>query len=269
MARPLAAILAEMRESVVPCPLFMAGEFVLHSGGRTGFRIECDALQDADWVALAAWAVQLLPSFGAVEGVPRGGRKLADALAVHVTTGPLLIVDDVLSTGTCIEQWRSNREAIGLVVFARARPPAWVRWLFAMPGACAAWADEIEAATAPDLIARLTVAQKWMEAEAEDLGLIRRSGDACEECGALFSSSHVETCPALNAQRVAISVREAITALTAPQAANDVLQRTVNDQAARLTAQQAQIEALTRERDEAERRATALIGGLTPGVGVP
>lgn len=120
---------------VVPCPLFMAGEFVLHSGGRTGFRIECDALQDDDWVALAAWAVQLLPSFGAVEGVPRGGRKLADALAGHVTTGPLLIVDDVLSTGTCLEKWRGNREAIGLVVFARARPPAWVRWLFAMPAA--------------------------------------------------------------------------------------------------------------------------------------
>ena len=120
---------------LVPCPLFQAGEFVLHSGGRTRFRIECDALNDDDWSSLAAWAAQQLPPFGAVEGVPRGGVKLATALSPYVTTGPLLIVDDVLSTGACMEKWRAERHAMGLVVFARGVPPRWVRALFSVPEA--------------------------------------------------------------------------------------------------------------------------------------
>lgn len=108
----------------------------MNSGQRSAFKIECDALTDEEWGALAAWAADLLPPFGDVEGVPRGGLKLAAALERHRSPlGSLLIVDDVLTTGGCMERWRKGRDAIGLVVFARGVPPAWVTALFSMPAA--------------------------------------------------------------------------------------------------------------------------------------
>ena len=53
---------------------------------------------------------------------------------------PICIVDDVLTTGGSMEyfltQYQRNRrpfEAIGWVVFARTKPPPWVKALFQMP----------------------------------------------------------------------------------------------------------------------------------------
>ena len=112
--------------------LFHADQFTLHSGGSSPFKIDCDALSDADVCAVATWLRSILPLFGEIEGVPQGGMRLADALRSHRTAGPLLIVDDVLTTGASMETQRAGREAIGAVIFARGPCPLWITPLFTL-----------------------------------------------------------------------------------------------------------------------------------------
>lgn len=113
-----------------PRALFQWGSFVLSSGQRSPLRIECDALGAADWLAIAEWAAAVLPPFQTVEGVPRGGLRLAALLSPRArATGGLLIVDDVLTTGRSMERQRAGREAQGIVLFARGVPPPWVKAL--------------------------------------------------------------------------------------------------------------------------------------------
>lgn len=112
--------------------LFQVGDFVLRSGLRSGWKIECDALSEGDWAAAALMAAEILPPFGRVEGVPRGGVPFALALARHATRGPLLIAEDVVTTGGSMERFRAGREAIGVALFGRGSPPDWVTPLFRM-----------------------------------------------------------------------------------------------------------------------------------------
>lgn len=65
--------------------LFKFGKFTLNSGKEADWKIECDALTDADWDCLAKIAVRMLPSFGEVHGIPRGGLKLAQRLEPYAT----------------------------------------------------------------------------------------------------------------------------------------------------------------------------------------
>lgn len=153
--------------------LFQLGDFVLHSGQRSRWKIDCNAPGPQDWKTLAAMAAEFLPPFGAVEGIPGGGLKLASAMSWYrkCTCGrsapehwwtkkdedppgnclrskklvdvaglcgckrfspipPVLICDDVLTTGVSMEEQRAGREVIGLVIFARAETPKWIRVLF-------------------------------------------------------------------------------------------------------------------------------------------
>jgi orotate phosphoribosyltransferase len=114
--------------------LFQSGHFTLANGDTSTWKIECDALSTDDWNTLAMMLMEVLPPFGAVEGVPSGGLPFAAALAPHVdpTSGQLLIVDDVWTTGGSWERHRANREAIGAVVFARHAPRHGVYPLFCM-----------------------------------------------------------------------------------------------------------------------------------------
>lgn len=112
--------------------LFQAGSVMLHSGQVSDFKIDCDVLSDADLETLARLIAERCGPFGAVEGVPRGGLRLASALMPHATTGRLLIVDDVLTTGASMEQQRAERDAIGAVIFARGPCPSWVTPLFTL-----------------------------------------------------------------------------------------------------------------------------------------
>lgn len=89
-------------------------------------------MTDPDWECLAWLLKEKLPAFGAVEGVPRGGLKLAAELRKYATSGPLLIVDDVLPSGGSMERHRNGRDAIGAVVFARKSVPSWIVPLFYM-----------------------------------------------------------------------------------------------------------------------------------------
>ena len=110
--------------------LFEYGSFVLHSGSTTTWRINCDILTEQDWDCIANIVMEQVPYFGEVEGVPTGGLHFAQALRPYISEGPLLIVDDVLTTGKSMEQHRGQRDAIGVVLFARGLTPSWVTTIF-------------------------------------------------------------------------------------------------------------------------------------------
>ena len=126
--------------------LFQLGDFKLHSGEKSSYKIECDALTNDDWKALASIVFKMVGLFSSVEGVPEGGLKLAKELSFFVSnTGPHLIVDDVLTTGASMEAlWQKNladsfyspyrtidgKAIVGVVIFARGPCLPWIRPLF-------------------------------------------------------------------------------------------------------------------------------------------
>lgn len=115
--------------------LFQVGNFKLHSGTESEWKIECDALTDEDWEALALVGSKIIPPFCSVEGVPRGGLKLAAALEKYVDSKAwrILVADDVLTTGASIKEQRADRpNVMGLVVFSRTSHliPHWVQCIF-------------------------------------------------------------------------------------------------------------------------------------------
>lgn len=114
--------------------LFEIEPFTLPSGLVTHFKIECDAIKEGSWAALARLASIFLPSFSQVEGVPRGGLAFARALEPYASPeGGLLIVDDVWVTGQSMERWRCGRDdVVGLVAYARAPVLPWVIPMFQM-----------------------------------------------------------------------------------------------------------------------------------------
>lgn len=112
--------------------LFQLGQFTLASGQESAFKIECDSLLDDDLAAIAELLSARVPPFGSVEGVPRGGLRLAELMGFYVTTGPLLVVDDVWTTGVSMLNHLYPRYGIGAVIFAREQPPQWVTPLFVM-----------------------------------------------------------------------------------------------------------------------------------------
>lgn len=117
--------------------LFQLGDFTLHSGQKSRWKIACDALTPEDWVALAVMAVERLPRFELVHGIPKGGMPFADALRKYRTSGGvLLIVDDVWTTGASMRKmWNTftyPTGVIGCVVFARGPVDGWVTSLFQM-----------------------------------------------------------------------------------------------------------------------------------------
>jgi hypoxanthine phosphoribosyltransferase len=77
------------------------------------------------------------------KGIPRGGVRLAKALEKYAdikkTPFTVLLVDDVLTTGTLMEQEKAKlaqlvhpEDVVGWVIFARAKPPEWINAVFAM-----------------------------------------------------------------------------------------------------------------------------------------
>lgn len=116
--------------------LFNWGRFTLHSGQVSDFKIDCDYLTEWDCQALAHEILKRVPAFRWVEGVPRGGLELERQLRPYITgnpNDPLLIVDDVYTSGASMETQRNARAAIGVVVFARQSPTQdWIRPLFLM-----------------------------------------------------------------------------------------------------------------------------------------
>ena len=127
--------------------LFQTGEFTLSSGIQSNFKIDCDALTDDDIETLATIARTFIPEtmFGdvpmrlvrGVYGVPSGGNRLVFALRELVLptqahNAPILIVDDVFTTGRSMETVRlkHSEPVCGVVIFARAPCPRWIKPLF-------------------------------------------------------------------------------------------------------------------------------------------
>lgn len=120
--------------------LFNTGLVTLSSGRESNFKIDCDALTDEDWAALAEVFFQGYGGgWGAVEGVPRGGLAFAQHLAKYSMsreesfekTGWLawvevLVVDDVATTGSSIRRLARSFASKGFsvdcaVAFSRMR----------------------------------------------------------------------------------------------------------------------------------------------------
>lgn len=114
--------------------LFQLGDFILHSGDISHFKIDCDALTFEDWEAIA-FLVKEKFKFSKVIGIPEGGIKLAQALEKYIELGhQTLIVDDVYTTGNSMFAMNVNRPemCIGVVLFARGKCPSWVWPIFSL-----------------------------------------------------------------------------------------------------------------------------------------
>lgn len=126
--------------------LFQAGSFKSAAGLDLDWKIECDALTEADWDTLA-WLLAEKIQFGKVMGVPTGGGPLARAMKGFEEPDEhnvLLIVDDVWTTGSSMRSYKAQcglaqrnsafvpAEIIGAVVFARGPVDDWVTPLFRM-----------------------------------------------------------------------------------------------------------------------------------------
>lgn len=117
--------------------LFQKLDFISHAGIPMTYKIECDGINETEWEALATMimAYQKEP-FGKVLGIPRGGVPLQKALEPYATgkeTDPLLVVDDVYSTGTSFMEFCGDDECLKWVVFARVPTKGGVKALFTMP----------------------------------------------------------------------------------------------------------------------------------------
>ena len=122
--------------------LFQKINFTSHAGLDLTWKIEMDALTPDEWECIAHMIMELSPPFKEAIGIPRGGNILGKLLNQHGTgkrEQPICIVDDVLTTGGSMNdfkakrQWRNPSKYIGWVVFARNKPPSWVKALFQMP----------------------------------------------------------------------------------------------------------------------------------------
>ena len=122
--------------------LFQKIDFKSHSGLDLTWKIEMDALTPNEWDCISHMIRELSPPFREVIGIPRGGNVLGKLMNRHGTgkrEDPICIVDDVLTTGESMNefktkrQWRNPSKYIGWVVFARSQPPDWVTALFQMP----------------------------------------------------------------------------------------------------------------------------------------
>lgn len=105
--------------------------FVMHNGKPSDFKIECDALTDEE-IETFAMLIAKRFQFRDVVPVPRGGYRIRGALKKYCSAGPLLIVDDVLTTGLSMEMERIEPSDIGVVLFARGPCPDWVHPVFSL-----------------------------------------------------------------------------------------------------------------------------------------
>ena len=125
--------------------LFARGDYTLHGGQQSLWKIDCDALTDEDLDTMAFLLWQRLPLYCTVEGIPTGGDRLARVMAQYCDPKGWrhLIVDDVLTTGgsmtkarraaaECMGQDLLDPAVIGAVLFARTDPPSWVSALWVL-----------------------------------------------------------------------------------------------------------------------------------------
>ena len=102
-------------------------------------KTRCDTLSENS-AKLLANVIASKTSFGMVEGISEGGRRLATALERYFTPDApfqILIVGDVYITGTSMEAAKAAYppevhpdDIVGWVIFARTVPPPWINAVF-------------------------------------------------------------------------------------------------------------------------------------------
>jgi orotate phosphoribosyltransferase len=120
--------------------IFQKQEVKLNSGEISDFKIECDALTYAD-IECIAYLISKRVKFKKAIGVPTGGIRIAEAVNIYSEPNseelPILIVDDVLTSGGSMERFKSELGAtnvIGVVIFARQKCSDWITPLFSLCG---------------------------------------------------------------------------------------------------------------------------------------
>tara|TARA_A200000159_G_C7328129_1_gene341838 strand:- start:1941 stop:2336 length:396 start_codon:yes stop_codon:yes gene_type:complete len=121
--------------------LFVDEEFTSHAGLQLGWKIEMDALYESDWRCLAKMIMEYEKRpFKEAVGIPRGGARLGQILNEYGTKNPkdpVLIVDDVYTTGTSFKEFiaesHPDDNVICWTVFARDAISGNVNALFQMP----------------------------------------------------------------------------------------------------------------------------------------
>ena len=122
--------------------LFQIGDFKSHAGLPLSWKIECDAITNDEWRCIARMIMEYQTQpFRYAVGIPRGGSPLGYALNAHATDNadhPVLICDDVYTTGTSFKQFvekgnYNEEEIIKWVAFARKPTTDNVNALFTMP----------------------------------------------------------------------------------------------------------------------------------------
>lgn len=126
--------------------MFQDGKFTSHSGLELDYKLECDSLTDADWKCIAELVARKV-QFKRVVGIPTGGTKLATLLMRHAheirlgsSDGPVLVVDDVLTTGDSfreakarlVAEGENSNNIVGVVLYARGPCPWWVTPVFCL-----------------------------------------------------------------------------------------------------------------------------------------
>jgi TRAP-type C4-dicarboxylate transport system substrate-binding protein len=125
--------------------VFQLGDVRLSSGRQSKYKIEMDAAPDGDIECWAFLIAQMIGAFESVEGVPRGGLRLAAALGKYVTPNSKpasalhthLLVDDVLTTSKTMDRAFAEHTQkvltgsvgliVGAVVYARGPCPTWIK----------------------------------------------------------------------------------------------------------------------------------------------
>ena len=117
--------------------LFQTGGFTLYSGRKSDWKINSDALTDADLACLAGWVAKRL-QFSQAIPVPTSGNRFATALEKHINEKSKwrLIVDDVLINGQSMQEMRDaqsqDQPFHGIVIFATVEPPPWVHAIWTL-----------------------------------------------------------------------------------------------------------------------------------------
>lgn len=117
--------------------MFVDNTFISHSGLELKWKIECDHLTDEDLETLAKLIADKF-KFRCVVSIPSGGDRFSLKLIKYTTlnlSDPILIVDDVLTTGKSMNKYKSfyrNENVIGVVIFARRKCPRWVFPIFTL-----------------------------------------------------------------------------------------------------------------------------------------
>jgi len=127
--------------------LFQWGDFTLHSGEKSWWRIDCDNMNDSELAIIARLMANKVGLFNGVS-IPNSHpgsavHRLKQYVYEHaepriMSEGIIyLVVDDVLTTGSSMEERRSSilkggniAEVKGTVIFARGKCPEWVTPIF-------------------------------------------------------------------------------------------------------------------------------------------